>query len=103
MGGDFGPEFGGLLGDGTGDGAALGFTLVVDDDSSVVLTVDEGSVGSVPGSALTDDDSGVDFLSELLDSLFAGAEDDVSDGASRQSVEMPPDALACDDVKALGS
>lgn len=70
MGTDLGPEFGGLLGNGTSNGGSLGFTLVVDYHASVVLTVKEGAVGSVPGASLSDDHSWVHFLSEFLDSLF---------------------------------
>jgi len=81
VGGDLGPQFGGFFCNGAADGTALGFSLGVDDDSGIILAVHEGSVGSVPGSSLTNDDGGVDLLSELLDTLLDGAKDDVSDGA----------------------
>lgn len=70
MRGDLGPQLRGLLGDGTSDGAALSFTLVVNNDSSVVFAVDEGSIGSSPGSSLSDDDCGVDFLSGFVITLL---------------------------------
>lgn len=78
---DLGPEFGGLLSNGTSNGRTLSFTLVVDYHSSIVLTVEESTVGSVPSSSLSNDHSGMDFLSEFLNTLFAGAKDDISDGA----------------------
>ena len=55
--GDTGPQVGGLLGDGTGDGRALGLTLRVDDHASVVLKVDEDTVLAAPRLALTNDDA----------------------------------------------
>jgi hypothetical protein len=100
---DFGPQLRGLLGDWSGDGAALGFALIINDDCSVVLAIQESSVGSSPGSSLSDDDSGVDFLSEFLHSLLAGSEDDVSDGSGGESVETASDALHCDDHEVFGA
>lgn len=68
--GDLGPQFGGFFGDGAGDGTALSFTLVVDDHSGVVFTVNEGSVGSSPGSSLSNDDGRVNFLSSFVVTLL---------------------------------
>jgi hypothetical protein len=103
MGGDLGPQLRSLLGDGSGDGAALGFTLVVDDDSSIILAVEEGAIGSPPGASLADDDSGVDFLPELLDTLLDRGEHDVTDGSSRESVETASHALHGNDEEVFGS
>lgn len=71
MGGNLRPELRCFLGDGTSDSAAFGFSFIVDNNSGIILAVEESAVGSVPGSALANDDGGVNFLSEFLDSLFA--------------------------------
>lgn len=75
------PQFGGFLGDGASDSATLGFTLIIHDHSSVVLTVDEGTVGSSPGSSLSDDDGGVDFLSGLVVTLLHRADHNITNGS----------------------
>jgi hypothetical protein len=103
VGADLGPEFRSLLGDWSGDGAALGLALVVDDDAGVVLAVEEGAVGSSPGPALADDDSGVHFLSQLLHSLLHRTEHHVADGSGGQPVETAAHTLDCDDEEVLGA
>ena len=103
MRGDLRPQLGGLLGHGPGDGAALGFALVVYDHACVVLAVDESAVRPPPGSSLSDDDGGMHLLSKLLHTLLDGAEDDVSDGARGEPVEGAPDTSGGDDVQVLGS
>lgn len=100
---DLGPQFGGFLGHWSGDGAALGLALVIYDHTGVVLAVEEGSVGPSPGSSLSDDDSGVHFLSQFLDSLLDGAEDDIADRASGQPIETSSHALDRDNVQVLCS
>ena len=51
------PEISALLGDWSGDGGSLHFSLVVDNNSCVILEVDEGTVLSAELLALSDDDS----------------------------------------------
>ena len=58
-GGDFGPEISTLLSDGASDGGTLHLSLGVNNDSSVVLEVEENTVTTAPGLPLTNDDSGV--------------------------------------------
>lgn len=43
------PELSGLLSDGASDGGTLHLTLGVDDDTGVVLEVEEHTVGASPG------------------------------------------------------
>ena len=62
-----------------------------------------GWLGSAPGAALPDDDCGVDLLSEFLDYLLDGAQNDIADGSGRQPVETASDALHCDDEEVLGA
>lgn len=57
VGGDSGPEIGALFGDWSSDGGSLHFSLVVDDNSCVILEVDEGTVLSAELLALSDNDS----------------------------------------------
>ena len=83
--------------------AALSFSLVVHNDSCVILTVKEGSVRSVPSSSLSYYNSGVHFLSEFLDSLLDRAEHYVADGTGGQSVEVASNALAGDDEEILSA
>lgn len=44
--------------DGSGNGRALHFTLRVDYNTSVVLEIEEATIPSAPGLALTDDNDG---------------------------------------------
>jgi len=100
---DLGPELSGLLGDRASDGRALHLTLGVDDDTSVVLKVDEGAVATTPGLALTDDDSGVHLLAELGLALLAGGEDHVSNTGLGETVQTTLVAVDSDDGEGLGT
>lgn len=97
--GNTGPELGSLLTDGAGDGRALHLTLGVDDDTSVVLEIEEDTIEALPGLGLADDDGGVNFLAELGLSLLDGGHDHVTNTTSGQSVETGTDTLDGDDVK----
>ena len=60
VGGNSWPDVGALLGNGASDGRTLHLTLGVDNDTGVVLEVEEDTVTTPPGLALADDDSGHD-------------------------------------------
>ena len=81
MGGNTGPELSAFLGNGTSDVLTLHFTLVVDDDSCIVLEVKEMTFSSADGLTLTDNDSRHDLLSKLWLNLLDGGEEHVTDGA----------------------
>jgi hypothetical protein len=55
--GNLGPSISGLTGDGASDGGTLQLTLGVNDDTSIVLKVQEGALRSAPSLTLTDDDT----------------------------------------------
>jgi hypothetical protein len=101
--GNTGPELSSLLADGAGDGRALHLTLGVDDDTSVVLEVEEDTVESLPGLGLADDNGGVDLLSQLGLSLLDGGHDHVANTAGGQAVEAGTETLDGDDVEVTGT
>ena len=71
--------------------------------TSVVLEVQEDTVGPLPGLGLPDDDGGVDLLAELGLSLLDGGHDHVTDTTSGQSVQAGTDTLDGDDVQVSGA
>lgn len=71
--------------------------------TSVVLEVKEDTVESLPGLGLSDDNGGVDLLSELGLSLLDGGHDHVTDTTSGQSVQAGTDTLDGDDVEVSGT
>lgn len=71
--------------------------------TSVVLEVQEDTVGPLPGLGLADDDGGVDLLAELGLSLLDGGHDHVTDTTSGQSVQAGTDTLDGDDVQVSGA
>ena len=73
MGGNLWPELSALLSDGAGNVLALHFTLVVDDDTCGILEVQEMTLTSADGLALSNDDSGHDLLSQLGLTLLDGS------------------------------
>lgn len=97
------PKLSSLLSDGTGDGGTLHLTLGVDDDTSVVLEVQEDTVGALPGLGLSDNDGRVDLLAELGLSLLDGGHDHVANTAGGQSVQAGTDTLDGDDVQVTGT
>lgn len=103
VGGDTGPQLGGLLADGAGDGGALHLALGVDDDAGIVLKVEEDAVEALPGLGLADNDGGVDLLAELGLALLDGRDDHVADAAGGQAVQAGADALDGDDVQVAGT
>ena len=95
----YGPELSSFLSDGTGDSGTLHLTLGVDDNSCVVLEVQEDTVGAAPRLALADNHSGHDLLAELGLSLLDGGHDHVSDTGSGETVQAGTDTLDGDDVQ----
>ena len=67
VGGNSWPDIGALLGNGTSDGGTLHLTLGVDDNTGVVLEVEEDTVTTSPGLALADNDSGHDCGLERME------------------------------------
>ena len=63
--GNSGPEIGTLLGNGTSDGGTFHLALIIHNDSSVILEVDELPIFSSKCLPLTDDDCGHDFFPQL--------------------------------------
>ena len=102
-GGNLGPEVSSLLGHRAGDRRPLHLTLGVDDDTSIVLKVDEAAVHTSPGLALADDDCGVDLLAELGLALLAGGEHHVADTRGGETVEAALDVLDSDEGEGLGT
>ena len=100
-GGNLGPELSTFLGDGASDSGTLHLTLEVDDDSGVVLKVDEDTLSPSPGLSLPDDDSLQDLLSELRLTLLDGNDDHITRGSTGQAVEPSTDTLNGDNVQVL--
>lgn len=99
----YGPKLSSLLSDGTGDGGTLHFTLGVDNDTGVVLEVEEDAVCAAPWLGLADNDGGHDLLPELRLSLLDGGHDHVTDTTGGETVEACTDTLDGDDVEVTGS
>ena len=100
---DTGPEVSTLLADGASDGRTLHFTLRVDDDTSVVFEVNEDTILSSPGFALTDNNGGGNLLSQFRFSLLDGSHDHVSDTGGRQAVQTTTNTAHGKDVQVLGT
>ena len=115
VGGYTGPQVGALLGDAevntytnarrsrkdsrSVDGGTLHLTLRVDDDTGIVLEVEEDTVPSSPWLSLSADDGGHDLLSQLGLSLLDGSHDHVTGGGSGESVESGTEANDGDNVE----
>lgn len=72
-------------------------------NTSVVLEVQENTVESLPGLGLSDNDGGVDLLSQLRLSLLDGGHDHVTDTTGGQAVQASTDTLDGDDVQVTGT
>jgi len=103
VGGDTGPKLSSLLSNGTSDGRSLHLTLGVDNDTGVVLEVEEDAVCAPPGLGLADDDGGHDLLPELRLSLLDSGHDHVTDTTGGETVEAGTNSLDGDDVQVAGS
>ena len=100
---DSGPKIGAFLGDGSGDGGSLHLALVVDDDSGVVLEVEEGSVFPPEGLPLSDDHGRHHLLPQLGFALLDGGQDHVARGGGGKPIQTAADASDGDDVQVLGA
>lgn len=70
IGSDTRPQVGALLSDGSGDGWSLHFTLVVHNYARIVLEVDEDSISSAEGLALSYDNGGHDLRNDFVVAYF---------------------------------
>ena len=103
IGGDSGPELSALLGDGTGDTGTLHLSLGVDNNTSIVLEVEEVTLSPADSLALTNNDGLEDLLPQLGLTLLHGGQEHVSDRASGVSVETSSKASNSNHVQVLGS
>ena len=71
--------------------------------TSVVLEVEENTVEALPGLGLSDNDGGVDLLSQLRLSLLDGRDDHVTDTAGGHTVKTSTNTLDGDDVQVSGT
>lgn len=93
------PQVSTLLGDWTSDGGTLHLTLRVDNDTGVVLEVQEGTVLSSPRLRLSDNNCWHDLLSQFRLTLLDGGHDHVTSRGSWQSIQSSTDTLDGQDVK----
>lgn len=98
---DLGPQIGTLLGDWTGDSRSLHLTLGVDDNTSVILEVDESALSSSPRLSLSDDNGLKNLLSQLRLTLLDGNHHHISNSGAGQTVESSTNTLDGDDIKVL--
>merc|ERR1719356_2451663 len=96
--GDLGPQLGALFCNGALNCRAFHLTLVVDNDPSVVLEIDEDSLATPPCFLLPDHNTLQDFLPQLWLAFFAGAKHHVAWAAVRNHVQAPTDALHGEDI-----
>lgn len=99
--GNSGPEISTLLSNGASDGRTLHFTLGVNNDTSVILKVNKGTIGSSPGLSLSNNDSRGDLLSEFGLTLLAGGNDHVTNRSGGQSVKSTLDTTNTNDIQVL--
>merc|ERR1719215_1377700 len=99
--GDFGPKLGALLGHRSLDGGALHLALVVDDDTGVVLEVDEDALLAAPRLLLSDYDAFQHLLPQLWFPLLHGAQHHVAGAGLRKLVQPAAIATHGDDVEVL--
>jgi hypothetical protein len=103
VGGDLGPEVGGLLGDGAGDTGSLHLTLGVDNDAGVILEEENGTVLAAPRLALADDGAHEDLLAKLWLTLLHGAHHEVTETRGGETVKTTVVVLDGDDVEVLST
>jgi hypothetical protein len=81
----------------------LHFTLGVDNDTSVILKVEENTVSTAPGLTLTDDNSSHNLLSQLGLTLLDGSDNHVTTTSSGKSVQTTLDVTNSNNVQVLGT
>jgi hypothetical protein len=123
--GDTGPQVGTFLGDGTSDGRTLHFTLGVDNDTGIVLKVEENTVSAAPGLALTNNNTShncdkraylamhahstlfaiiqLTLLSQFGLTLLDRADKHITTTSGRESVETTLDVADSDNIQVLGT
>ena len=94
-----GPQRRAFFSNWSSDGRALHLTLGVDDDTGVVLEVDEQTLVTSPLLSLADDDGGHDLLTELGLAFLDGGENHVTGARLRETIEAGAPAVHGDDVK----
>lgn len=103
VGGDTGPQIGTLLGHGARDRRPLHLTLVVHNDTCVILEVDEDTLLAAPSPALADNDGRVHLLPELGLALLAGSHDQITDRGRGQLVQPTLNTVYGDNHQGLGA
>ena len=102
VGGDTRPEVSALLSHGTGDGRSLHLTLIVHDNTSIVLEVQECTFLTPDGLSLTHHHGGVHSLSKLGLALLARGHHEVTAGGTGKSVLTSLVSVHGDDLQSLG-
>jgi len=97
------PQVSALLSDGAGDGRSLHLTLGVDNDSGVVLKVQDDTLPAAPRLALADHNRGHNLFSQLRLSVLDRAENHISDTSLGHPVEATRGVGNSDDVQVLGA
>merc|ERR1719266_507299 len=87
----------------TCDCRTLHLTLIVDDDSSIILEIKEGAVFSPKCLPLTDDDSRHDLLPKFWFALFDCCQDHVTICSGGKTIKTASDTTDGDDVQIFGS
>merc|ERR1719277_991434 len=98
---DLGPQLGTLLRHRALDSRALHLALVIHDNASVVLEVDENTFAAAPRFLLADYDPLQHLLPQLWLALLACAENHVARAALGDHVQAAPDAADGHDVQVL--
>merc|ERR1712100_338701 len=80
-GGDLGPELRALLGNRALDSRTLHLALIVDDNTGIVLKVDEHALAAPPGLLLADDDTLQHLFAQLWLSFLDSAQNHVARAA----------------------
>ena len=81
----------------------LHFSLNVDDNTSIVLKMDESAILASEEFPLPDDDGRVHLFSQLGLSLFDCGSNNIANTGSRQSVQSPFESLHTDHIQILGT
>ena len=100
---DLWPQLGALLSDGTSDVLTLHFTLVVDNDSCVILEVEEVAFSSTDGLALADNDGSQDLLPQLGLTLLYGSEEHVTNRGGRHAGHTGTNTSHSEHIDVLGA
>ena len=100
---NLGPEISALLGDWSSDGGSLHFSLGVNNDTCVILKVDESSLSSSPRLSLSNDNGLKDLLSKLWLTLLDGNHHHITNSGAGQTIKSSTNSLNGNDVKILTS